>query len=78
MYINQTDCRDDTTEKGLFIWALAEIAEIGSKDNEKVGKMLRFTTLFTKAHFNEIPDIVIITCIIISQEKRNRNTRVLF
>ena len=47
------------------------------------------TTLFTKAHFNEIPDIliiiiiiiimiIIIIIIIISQQKRNRNASELF
>ena len=41
------------------------MAEIASEDNENVSKMLRFTTVFTKAHFNEIPDIIIIIIIII-------------
>ena len=43
----------------------AEITEIGSGRQRKVSKMLRFTTLFPKTHFNEIPDIIIVIVIII-------------
>ena len=50
-------------------------AEIGFEDDEKVSKVLRLATLFIKAHFNDIPDLIIFKS---QQKKKNRNTRELF